>query len=500
MIGKLMVVDDETWCREGLMKLIGSEQLGWEVVGEASDGEEALALIETVKPDLIITDIRMPVVDGLMLTKRLAEAGSGVMVIILTGYRDFEYAQQALRYGAIEFLTKPMSIQDTTRILRTAYERFRQKQLERKLRLREKQVNTLRAALYRLPCDKQDWEEMSCLLRGYEMWFLQVESFFSGTRGYGEKDVKLLHYAISNIAGELLQAQHQALNSMFLSVSSGEFVFLLAPGVAGRYCSSVEENVETLLHLKINWSLGGTMDDLESLSDGYAKLHGTVHAQNLPADPDTDRSLALRERILSDLIIGDVDEARRRLSQHIQRAAGLPLQTGKIEIYAMVTALSDLLTFDFKHLKADSNDLQPGSLLLFTEIPQIIVWAEQKAETFLRLFEGWLQEKRDNVVIRAKQYIETHYRESCSLQAVSAHVHVTPNYLSNMFKRETGIAFSNYVSKLRVDKAKALLACTKMRMTDIAEEVGFDNSSYFTTVFKQLAGISPSEYRKLGRA
>ncbi|MDF2927370.1 MAG: hypothetical protein K0R57_6284 [Paenibacillaceae bacterium] len=497
MIGKLLVVDDESWCREGLTKLIGSEQLGWEVVGEASDGEEALALIETAKPDLIITDIRMPVVDGLMLTERLAEAGSEVMVIILTGYRDFEYAQRALRYGAIEFLTKPMSIQDTHRILRTAYERFRQKQVEKKLRLREKQVNTLRAALYRLPCDKQDWEEMSGLLRGYELCFLQVESFFPEGRGYGEKDVKLLHYAISNIAGELLQAQDQALNSVLLSVSSGEFVFLLAPGLVGRYCSSVAEHVRALLHLKTNWSLGGTMDDLESLSAGYAKVRGNAQAQNLQVDPDADRSLALRESILSDLIIGDVEEARRKLSQHIHRASGLPLQNSKIEIYAMLTALSDLLTFDFKHLKADNyDDLQPGALLLFTKIPDIMEWAEQKAEAFLRLFEGWLHEKRDNVVIRAKQYIETHYQENCSLQAVSAHVHVTPNYLSNLFKRETGIAFSNYVSKMRVEKAKTLLACTKMRMTDIAEQVGFDNSSYFTTVFKQLAGISPSEYRK----
>ncbi|WP_438444153.1 response regulator transcription factor [Gorillibacterium sp. sgz5001074] len=497
MIGKLLIVDDESWCREGLMKLIGSEHLGWEVVGEASDGEEALALIETAKPDLIITDIRMPVVDGLMLTERLAQAGSEIMVILLTGYRDFEYAQRALRYGAIEFLLKPMSIQDTTRILRTAYERFRQKQLDQKLRQREKQVNTLRAALYRLPCDRQDWAEMSGLLSGYELWLLQVDSFFPEGRGYGEKDVKLLHYAISNIAGELLQVQDRALNSVYLSVSSGEFVFLLAPGVVEPYCSLVAENVESLLHLKTKWSLAGTMNELDSLAAGYAELRGASHAHNQPMDSEADRSLALRESILSDLIIGDVEEARRKLARHIQRAAALPIQTCKIEIYAMVSALSDLLAGDFKHLRADDyDDLQPGALLLFSENRQIIEWAEHKAETFLRLFEGWLQEKRDNVVIRAQQYIETHYRENCSLQAVSAHVHVTPNYLSNLFKRETGIAFSNYVSKLRVEKAKALLTCTKMRMTEIADQVGFDNASYFTTVFKQLAGISPSEYRK----
>ncbi|MNP46482.1 Arabinose operon regulatory protein [compost metagenome] len=141
-------------------------------------------------------------------------------------------------------------------------------------------------------------------------------------------------------------------------------------------------------------------------------------------------------------------------------------------------------------------DLHPGAILLFDRTPKLIEWATNKTETFFQLYTYWLQEKHDNVVVRAMQHIESNYKEGCSLQVVAAYVHVTPNYLSNLFKRETGIAFSNYVSRLRVEKAKPLLSCTKMRMTDIAEHVGFDNASYFTTVFKQLTNLSPSEYRK----
>lgn len=93
-------------------------------------------------------------------------------------------------------------------------------------------------------------------------------------------------------------------------------------------------------------------------------------------------------------------------------------------------------------------------------------------------------------------YVDVHYAGSCTLQTVAAHVHVTPNYLSHLFKKETGEGFSQYVSKLRIEKAKLLLQNTRQSMAAIAEQTGFDNSSYFTTVFKQLTGLSPRAYRK----
>lgn len=132
MIGKLLVVDDEAWFREGLMKLISTNELGWEVVGEAADGEEALAAMELCTPDLVITDINMPVMDGLSLTERLSDSNPNVMVIILTGYREFEYAQRAVRYGAVEFLLKPFSLDEVYRVLRKAYEKFRLNMLEKR--------------------------------------------------------------------------------------------------------------------------------------------------------------------------------------------------------------------------------------------------------------------------------------------------------------------------------------------------------------------------------
>lgn len=163
----------------------------------------------------------------------------------------------------------------------------------------------------------------------------------------------------------------------------------------------------------------------------------------------------------------------------------------------MMTAFSDILMNDFRHLKAAGYEaLNPGAILMLRSVPELMEWAEGKSRDFIALFVQWLQEKQGDVVLRAKQYIDSHYRGVCTLQTVAGHVHVTPNYLSNLFKKETGIGFTSYVSHLRIERAKSLLAGTKLRMLEIAEESGFDNSSYFTTVFKQLTGKSPSEYRK----
>src|SRR5690606_26589552 len=140
--------------------------------------------------------------------------------------------------------------------------------------------------------------------------------------------------------------------------------------------------------------------------------------------------------------------------------------------------------------------LNPRHILDFNSVEELLDWAKDKCSEFLQMFERWLDERQNNIVYRAKQYMLEHYRETCSLQSASSVIHVSPNYLSNLFKKETGISYTNYLTQIRIEKAKALLQGTKMRMTEIADAVGFDNSSYFTVEFKQVTGQSPREYRK----
>ncbi|CAM4331067.1 response regulator transcription factor [Paenibacillus tarimensis] len=496
MIGRLLVVDDEAWFREGLIKLIGNHQLGWEVVGEASDGEEALAVIEGMPPDLVITDINMPVMDGLALCGRLAEQYPDVSVIILTGYRDFEYARQALRYGAAEFLLKPLALDETCRVLRKAYEQMRLRKAEQRAQEREKQASFLQGILLGLPCSPAGTEAFEGIGKDRELWLLRVESFCPEGKSYSSRDEGLLHYAVSNMAEELLQLHRVA--GFTLPMRKDEYAFMLEPGDdAADYRRHLAAAVQELIGLRTSWLPGGLLRTAEEAGQKYEQMRSGSPADKATVHVKTDSSYELREELLSMLVTGSLQEAEKRITSHIRQASSLPLADCKAQIYTLTAVFFDILTQDFKHLRACSyEDLKPGAILLMDTAEELESWALAKGRDFIALFTGWMQEKQDNVVQRAIRYIETHYHESCSLQSAAAYVHVTPNYLSNLFKKETGTGFTNYVNTYRVEKAKALLAGSRLRMTEIAGRTGFDNASYFTAVFKQLTGRSPSEYRK----
>ncbi|WP_019639573.1 response regulator transcription factor [Paenibacillus fonticola] len=496
MIGKLLVVDDEAWFREGLIKMISSDQLGWEVVAEAADGEEALEAIAAHQPDLVITDIHMPVMDGLALTERLSVHGRRVMVIILTGYRDFEYAQKAVRYGAVEFLLKPCSLEETRRVLRQAYERLRLDRLEHRRYELERQVDLLRAALLGLPYDVRTAEAYGREWGGCELFLLQIHGYTPAGRAYSENDTMLLHYAADNIMSELLIKEQRG--GIFTSLRTDQFIFLLMPNLDNLHFGHiVKETIYELLGLEVSWRAGGVMQSLDRLASQYSRIQ-TAGGENAHLNSlNHERAGSLKEELMSWLVIGDMAGMEGKIQEYLARSAHLGLQECRTEIYTLMVVFSEILLNDFKHLNAGSlENLDPGPILLAHTVPDLLSWARRKSSDFIELFERWMQEKQDNVVLKAIRYIDENYCGECTLHAAAAHVHVTPNYLSNLFKKETGVGFTNYVSRLRIEKAQLLLAGTRLRMVDIAEHTGFDNSSYFTTVFKQWTGMSPTEYRR----
>lgn len=495
MIGKLLVVDDEIWFREGLVQLISSNQLGWEVAGEASDGEEALRAVELYKPDLIITDINMPLMDGLALAERLSVEHPAIQVIILTGYRDFEYARRALRYGAVEFLLKPFSLDEVYRVLRKAYEQFRLNSLAVRVRGRQWQTEVFRAAAFALPCDhalQEQWEQ-----RWSGSWFclLQIEDYNQAGKNYTTKDIGLLYYAATNILEELQQQTRM----LYFPLSRERFAFLLEPGNQGeRYRDEVQQALKNFIGVETSWVTERMVIRFDDLAGWTIQGQQELQDVQLTETVTAADARQLKEELMALLVTSEFPALKERLATYLEEAASLELQPCKTKVYRLMSAFSGILLSDFKHLQAaDANEaLNPKQIIEFQTVPELLSWARGTCLEFVNLFVRWLEEQQDNVVLKARQYIDGHYQYSCSLQTVAEHVHVTPNYLSNLFKKETGISFTHYVSQLRIEKAKLLLRSTSYRMTEIAGQVGFDNSSYFTVVFKQMTGQSPREFRK----
>lgn len=177
--GNVVIVEDQPNFRKGLIKMFEEGQIGWNVVGEASNGQDALALVDRVKPDLVLTDIRMPVMDGIEFVGHLRKHYPDLLVIILTGYKNFEYAQAAVRLGALDLLIKPCTEQDVMQVMNKASERYYEKYAQNQHLLAQRKLQQdqeLRATLLDLPSSYEAMKHMDELLLTKELWLLQLNS------------------------------------------------------------------------------------------------------------------------------------------------------------------------------------------------------------------------------------------------------------------------------------------------------------------------------------
>ncbi|MEK8126664.1 response regulator [Paenibacillus filicis] len=506
MIGRILIVDDEPLIRKGLTKLIESNDLGWSVVGEASNGQEALEQLEELNPNLVLSDIRMPVMDGLELTRHLSERSRETAVIILTGYRDFQYAQAALRYGVEEFLLKPCPEEEIFRVLQLAYRQLRmkveQRQREERDR-RDREDHALRSALLRLPQPAGEPPQAMEWLQGQDFWLVSVETFQPEDKLYLAEDMDLLQFAVGNIAAELMVSRG---SGRWMTVEYGRLAFFLEPDDGDAvFFTNLRETVLRLLGLPLIALRLGTVktsSDAEKLfrvHGAASSLRQTSHSKNEQIDEA--RVRAIHAEITSFLLLGKHTELGAFLRRSFEDNSTVTLAQRKTDALCLSMVIREVLRKEFD-AEQDVGDIgsELGELRLLPSYVAVDEWVSGRIATLERAAAHWLEERTSGLAERAIRYMEQHYMEECSLTAVSAHVHLNPNYFSNLFKKQTGESFSGYLAKLRADKAKMLLANTDMKITEIAQAVGYADSNYFATAFKQSVGRSPSEYRKLHRS
>ncbi|CAG7608726.1 Protein-glutamate methylesterase/protein-glutamine glutaminase [Paenibacillus solanacearum] len=505
MIGSILIVDDEPLIRKGLTRLIETNDLGWRVAGEAGNGQEALAQLEHLKPDLVLSDIRMPLMDGLELTRYISERCRDTAVIILTGYRDFEYAQAALRYGVEEFLLKPCPEDEIFRVLRQAYEQLRRKAEQRQREERERrdrEDHALRSTLLGLPQPAGEPPQAMEWLQGRDFWLVSVETFQPEGKLYLAEDMDLLQFAVSNIAAELMASRGRG---RWMTVEYGRLAFFLEPGDGdAAFFSHLCGTVLRLLGLHLTALRLGTVK-MEGDAERLFKMHGAASSLRHASDRkneriDEARVRAIHAEITSLLLLGKHSELGAFLRQSFKGMPPDSLAQRKTDALCLAMVIREVLRKEFD-AEPEAGDIgsELRELRLLPSYAAVDAWVSERIAALERTAAQWLEERNSGLAERAIRYMEQHYMEECSLAAVSAHVHLNPNYFSNLFKKQTGESFSVYLARLRADKAKMLLTNTDMKITEIAEAVGYADSNYFATAFKQAVGRTPSEYRKLHR-
>lgn len=352
---KVLIVDDEKMVRDGLVYTMPWKELGIEVVGAAANGKAALEIIREKKPQVVLTDIMMPEMNGLELLEIIKAEIPNIKVVILSGYDDFQYAQKALKSGVVDYLVKPVDADELTQLM----ERIGDS--------------------------------------------LQEDLTFDKDKLYFQKEIEdeLEKYIVAIRAGK---------NQAALSTISGIF--------------------------------------------------GKETIKNLPI------------------------EKYHKLSVDIVNTICLMLEKYGVELENTV------------------NESYPGhylELLNITSVQELSEWMQEFTKRIILLFDDNNGENYKMVISKAIDFIDNHYYEDLSVQRVAQNVYLNSNYFSHLFKKIRKESFTDYLNKVRIEKAKSLLTENIYKVYEVSDMVGYSDYKYFSSVFKKLVGVSPTEYNKLGK-
>ncbi|WP_310829943.1 response regulator [Paenibacillus pedocola] len=534
----MLIVEDERWEREGLVEFLDWPALGVGTVETAFDGIDGLEKALLLQPDIIVTDIQMPGMNGLDMAKQIRDKLPQVHIVILTGYDDFEYAREAIRFHAAEYLLKPVEEQEMLAVMTRVVARCQE---ERLLRLEEAHKLDLLEAGHLAFLRHALGDLLSGRTEGLGV-AAELELYL--TR-YGEQTPEA--YALvavrtpADIGNERLERRaEEALGLPVLAVALPEggnagFALLYALD-AGE-----EKRQQELAHLLWSGLAGEEGTDPQALgnsADGGWILVCGYSAQLLEQLPEAcvQAARSLRHAVwngLSGIVAAEEEEAARmrfaldpeglsRGFKELEKRIRSALGNGRLqeagavteEVFDLIAAypgagrpyVGGLLSGLIDHLQAlaapghpGQPDKAPGSLeeLLACESRE-----QMKKQMLSRLQDiaSRLQEKREHkdeyVAHRVIRLVEERYgNPELSLAYLAAEVFVSPNHLGMLFKKNTGRTPIEYIQDYRLSRAEDLLRTTKLRVSVIAEKVGIPNTSYFGTLFKQAYGMSPGEYQ-----
>jgi two-component system response regulator YesN len=539
---KIFLAEDEVIVRETIKRMIPWEDLGFELVGEAADGEMALPLLLRQKPDLLITDIKMPFMDGLTLAKVAKKEIPGLKVVILSGYDDFNYAKQAINIGVEDYLLKPITknalIERLTEI-RSRYEHEKtQKEYYEKFH-REMQAyekNSSRDFFEALVSGSMDMMEiyrrseklgLDIVAEAYNVliFTMNCEEDFSGQReGYSEweaESLELLEEFFSentsamlfrcNIFsyGVLIKGQKETIGENTRSCVSEIQRILDRKEQKRQWFVAAGEPVERLSQIQKSYYSASRAFSQRYLYDEnilYYDEMASMEKKNVTEDDSTYLQKvdvnALNPVILQKFLSnGLLEETENFVKDYFYAIGQEPLESLVFRNYVTLNVRFSVMSF-LKEIGCDTRTLeQEDTEDVLSEssksLENAIAYAKKIISQAIALRDQNSGNKNRSILKTAVDFIDSHYmEEDMSLNKAANAANVSANHFSALFSQNMGQTFIEYLTNLRMNKAKEYLRCTSMRSSEIAGEIGYKDAHYFSYLFKKTQGMTPSDYRK----
>lgn len=530
---KIMLVDDEEEVRKSIIRKINWEVAGFEVIGDAENGEDALEKIEQVEPDVVLTDIKMPYMDGLTMAERIRQRYPSIKIVIFSGFDEFDYAKRAIKLNVIEYILKPVNVEELTAILKKIKFNL-DEEIEQK-----RNVSLLREGYVKsLPIIREHFlndlvhggmksEKISEKLKEYEIdidgagkWVVaavHLEPDEKVDKAVSlHKERELIPISVSRLIEDRMADKfrftmfHSAFESiMIIAIGEGDSQEELS-ALLGDICKETKK----ILEVSVTIGLGEFCEDLAEIGSsfkaalnalGYRAVTGSgsliyirdmepVHHGTLQFDSRMEAELVAavkfgpREKIVQvvDNLVSNMEAAKVHFRQY---------QAYVLAVISTLTQVSQQYNFKISDMFGVETD--------YFEILSKVEKNEDLKQYLLEVtfkMNAAMEEERSNttknVIQEARQYINDNYQDpELSVDKICNYLHMSAAYFSTMFKRETGQAYIAYLTEVRLNHAVELLLTTEDKTYIIAEKVGYPEQNYFSYVFKKKFGVSPTRYR-----
>ncbi|WP_294549193.1 helix-turn-helix domain-containing protein [uncultured Pseudoflavonifractor sp.] len=525
---RVLLADDEEEIRAGISRKIDWSGLGFALVGEAENGAEALELSEQLRPDIVLTDIKMPFMDGLELCRRLRQSLPAAKLVVFSGFDDFEYARQAVGMGVSEYIMKPVNAPEMGEVLTRLREQLDKQRMERRdmetLRRRyEESLPVLRELFYtRLLDGRVRSDQVADRAARYELdmpegtWAAALARVGGAGESEAQRDELLLlsarafldeHFQLAGACARSLLYNDAV--ALLVRLERPEQVYALTVEME-RLCALARSILGMSLTVGIGQPCAGP-GELSRSADGarsaldYQVLVGEDRAIYI-GDLEPDRSVRLSfdeedQRALESAVkLGSREQVEALVEQLTHRVGETRLTLPQCHIFFLeiVTAMVRLARSGGAEVEEQFGRGFTG-MVSFADFHSLEELGRWLCTRCLKLHE-LLGRQRTNsawkTVEQAKSFIAGHYADcGLSVESLCAHLHLSATYFSTLFKRETGKSFTAYVTELRMEQAARMLRDTGEKTYLIAEKTGYTDPNYFSYVFKRHFGVTPSKYR-----
>lgn len=536
---KMLIVDDEVFIRKGLRTCIDWNSLNVEITGESKNGVEALSAIDRFDVDFIITDVRMPLMDGLELAKTIKNRALNVKVIMLSGYDEFEYAKKALKYGVYEYLLKPVSIQELT----DAVKRLSNQILKERSKVEDENVieslinenlPSMRSTFfYKSPQilkgnDEETMQKAKKLgfhlnERGYQIALIDIDDYYALIEGLDDVDIGSVKLSIVNMAEEIIGEVYKC--TSFYS-NADYIICILYVSIKDQYLvndllKEVQFCIKKYLRFTVTIGLGNIYDTVGDIMDSYQQAYQALKSKaflgkdkiipyaSVAKEISTENTWKIEDiqsvskdttALIDALFKSEIENTNRILNDILITLTERSHDFDNVK-YEVIKVLGVIL-FNVEKSAVQLDERFNSIAHLYEEIKRnetvedLERWMKRLIHELHKLLVRSRKDSNKGIIRKAINYASDNYKDSIMLDDIASYIYISSNYFSRIFKEEMGESFVTWLNKYRVKKAQELLETGNLKIYEVAEQVGFNDYRYFNKLFKRYSGCTPIDYRK----